>query len=82
MDSDKLQASEKSQKSRAILGRSAANGIVSDQVHTILILTLFFMCFNVNWLVMIKPELLCLLLDAVQGVRPAADSEKSGATGK
>ncbi|XP_039120893.1 dynamin-related protein 3A-like isoform X1 [Dioscorea cayenensis subsp. rotundata] len=46
VDSDKLQASEKSQKSRAILGRSAANGIVSDQ-----------------------------------GVRPAADSEKSGATG-
>ncbi|KAH7670394.1 P-loop containing nucleoside triphosphate hydrolase protein [Dioscorea alata] len=47
VDSDKLQASEKSQKSHAILGRSAANGIVSDQ-----------------------------------GVRPAAGSEKFGATGK
>ncbi|KAJ0972605.1 hypothetical protein J5N97_020564 [Dioscorea zingiberensis] len=31
VDSDKLQTSEKSQKSRAILGRSVANGIVSDQ---------------------------------------------------
>lgn len=30
---DKLQVSEKSQKSRAILGRSGANGIVSDQVQ-------------------------------------------------
>lgn len=32
VDSDKLQVSEKSQKSRAILGRSGVNGIVSDQV--------------------------------------------------
>ena len=32
MDSEKLQASEKSVKSRAILARSAANGILTDQV--------------------------------------------------
>lgn len=37
-DSDKSQASEKSQKSRAILGRSTVNGIVSDQVQAILCL--------------------------------------------
>ncbi|XP_039138061.1 dynamin-related protein 3A-like [Dioscorea cayenensis subsp. rotundata] len=35
-DSDKSQASEKSQKSRAILGRSTVNGIVSDQgIHPV-----------------------------------------------
>ncbi|KAJ6842118.1 dynamin-related protein 3A-like isoform X1 [Iris pallida] len=33
VDSDKLQASEKGQKSRAILARSGANGIISDQVN-------------------------------------------------
>ena len=34
VDSDKLPASERSQKSRAILGRSGVNGIVSsDQVQ-------------------------------------------------
>ncbi|KAJ6797816.1 Uncharacterized protein M6B38_214515 [Iris pallida] len=32
VDSDKLQVSEKEQKSRAILARSGANGIISDQV--------------------------------------------------
>ncbi|KAJ6851925.1 dynamin-related protein 3A-like isoform X1 [Iris pallida] len=32
VDSDKLQASEKGQKSRAILARSGANGIISDLV--------------------------------------------------
>ncbi|XP_072969739.1 dynamin-related protein 3A-like [Typha angustifolia] len=33
LDSDKLQSSEKSQKSRAILARTAGNGIVSDSLQ-------------------------------------------------
>ena len=35
VDSDKLQSSERTLKSRAILGRSVANGIVADQVECI-----------------------------------------------
>lgn len=33
VDSEKLQSSERTVKSRAILGRSGANGIVPDQVE-------------------------------------------------
>lgn len=35
VDSDKLQSSERTLKSRAIIGRSAANGIIPDQVECI-----------------------------------------------
>jgi dynamin 1-like protein len=37
VDADKVQASEKTQKSRAILGRSGVNGIVGDLIQVFLI---------------------------------------------
>jgi dynamin 1-like protein len=37
VDADKVQASEKTQKSRAILGRGGVNGIVGDLIQVFLI---------------------------------------------
>jgi dynamin 1-like protein len=37
VDADKVQASEKTQKSRAILGRNGVNGIVGDLIQVFLI---------------------------------------------
>ncbi|WVZ67633.1 hypothetical protein U9M48_016693 [Paspalum notatum var. saurae] len=48
VDADKVQASEKTQKSRAIFGRSGVNGVITDHI---------------------------------QGVRPAAETERPGSSG-